>query len=169
MVALSSGHYMSLAAAIACTVLFACDPVPRGSVRGTAVLPQELDRAGAPAQADVIAYLRDLAPVDGVRPGPWDAPVVDPQRVALRSLTSREVCFSFDRVPVGEYAVFVLIDTGRPHVRAGSEKFPPRPGDYHGRTRRSVTVREGTTSEVRVEARIQVLVTEGYEAPIYLD
>lgn len=158
-----------IAGAIACTLLFACEQVPRGSVRATVVLAQDLDRAGAPIEADVIAYLRDLAPVDGVRPGPWDAPVVEQQRVALRSVTRREVSFTFDGVPVGEYAVFVLVDTGRPHVRPGSENFPPRPGDYHGRTHREVIVGEGAPRAVRIEARIQVLVPEGYEAPMYLD
>ena len=161
-----------LAAAIACTALLACvacEQVPRGSVWATVVLPEELDPAGAPTEADVIAYLRDLSPVDGARPGPWEAPVVDHQRVALRSVTGSEVSFTFDGVPVGEYAVFALVDIGRPHVRARSDNFPPRPGDYHGRTRQSVIVSEGTPSGVRVEARIQVMAPEGYDAPVYLD
>lgn len=147
----------------------ACERVPTGNVFVTAVLSQELDIENAPDEADVILYLRDLAPIGGEKPGPWDAPVVDHHRVKLNTLHTREVAFTFTSVPAGEYAVFVLVDSGRPHVRPGSTNFPPRPGDFHGRTRQGVLVREGMTSPVEVEARIQVLLPEGYAAPLYLD
>ena len=71
-------------------LLVACAPVPSGNVYVTAVLSQELDLAAATDEADVIIYLRDLAPVDGVRPGAWNAPVVDHHRVALNTLSSRD-------------------------------------------------------------------------------
>lgn len=152
-----------------CLMLWACTSGPHGSVLAIAVLPPDLDPTRAAPEADVIVYLRDLAPIDGVTPGPWDAPVVSVQRVPVRSVTGKEVSFTFDAVPVGEYALFVMIDTGRPHVRRGADSFPPRPGDYHGRTVNGVIVRQGQTSPVRVEARIQVLAPEGYDAPRYLD
>ena len=163
------GYFATLSVVVACALLLGCEPVPSGNVWATAVLPEELDRAAAPDEADVIIYLRDLAPIDGVRPGAWNAPVVDHHRVELNTLSSREVSFTFTDVPVGEYAVFVLVDRGRPHVKPRSTNFPPRPGDYSGRTRQNVIVREGVTSPVQVEARIQVLIPEGYEAPLYLD
>lgn len=149
--------------------LFSCssNSGSRGTIRGHVLLPNEIDISAAAEEAKIYVYLKDYTPKDGKEVLPWEAPIKEVIEMEIRPLKSRRVSFEFKDLPEGVYGVSVLIDTGRPHVRPGSQNFTAFPGDYTGGVTDNVELESNETVEVSIKYGMYVSVPDGYTAPLY--
>jgi hypothetical protein len=138
-----------------------------GTIRGSVLLPKEIDMASVPKEAKLYIYLKDYTPVQGKEVFPWEAPIKKVIEHDISSLKSHKVAFEFRDLPKGIYGVSVLIDTGRPHVPHGSLNFTAFPGDYAGGTKDNVKLEYNQTIEVSINEGMYVTIPEGYESPLY--
>ena len=137
------------------------------AIKGSVLLPEQIQPASAPKEARVIIYLQNFTAEKGRQVLPWEAPVVKSVAYEFRSLKDRSVAFAFENLPKGTYSVSVLVDAGRPHVPRGSTNFTAFPGDYAGGTKENIDLDDHQTIEVFISEGFYVTIPEGYEAPLY--